>query len=76
MAKKKPPEEVLILTHVVRCEEKAEVQSDRRRRVNYVLVAYRGADGSEYRKSFASYGEPVVPQSGTHSSLAALKEQW
>ncbi len=50
--------------------------ADRRRKVNRVLAAYRGEDGQEYRKSFTSYREPVVPPSGTHDELNARKEQF
>jgi hypothetical protein len=66
----------LTLLRIVHHNEKHVSVKDQRRRVNYVLAAYRGEDGHEYRKGFESYGEPVVPESGTHDSLNAMKRQW
>lgn len=65
----------LTLRGVVK-EEKGRYAEDQRRKVNYTLASYFGDDGHEYRKSFASYGVPVVPVHGTHKSLNALKEQF
>lgn len=72
---------ILGLSHIVRKETKHAPSTDQRRRVNYVLASYYGTDpetgaGCEYRKAFRSYGEPVVPASGTHAELNALAEQY
>lgn len=66
----------LILASVVAREEKHVSIGDQRRRVNYVLASYFGDDGHEYRKSFESYGVPIVPDRGTHAELNKLKRQW
>ena len=72
----KPAPAKLILAGIIRREEKHCLLQDERRRVNYVLASYRGDDGYEYRKSFSSYGEPVVPQEGTHAALNKLEVQF
>jgi len=70
-------QQLLILCGIVRREKKHSPSGDRRRRVNYALASYRGEqDHDIYRKAFRSYGEPVVPQSGTHAELNALAEQY
>ena len=66
---------MLTLCGIVRREEKKRLSQDERRKMNYVLASYRDADGFEYRKSFSSYGEPVVPKQGTHKELNALEVQ-
>lgn len=72
-----PCESVLSLGYIVRRESKHVSVSDRRRRVNYVLVAYFDHEGFEYRKSFESYDvNPKVPKSGTHKELNALAVQY
>ena len=49
--------------------------TDQRRRLNRVVAEYVG-DGERYRKSFESYSEPQIPESGTHAELNALRKQW
>ena len=66
----------LRLHHVVMREEKAAPGVDQRRRLNRVVASYTGEDGHEYRKAFESYGEPIVPESGTHAELNKLHRQW
>jgi hypothetical protein len=66
----------LKLASIVRREEKHRASGDRRRKVNYVLASYVGEDGREYRKSFESYGEPIVPAFGTNEELTMLKTQY
>lgn len=65
----------LRLIEIVR-EDRGKFASDKRRKVNYTLASYRDGDGLEYRKGFTSYGEPIVPNIGTHATLNALKEQF
>jgi hypothetical protein len=67
---------ILFRETTVRREVKHRSVNDQRRRVNYVLVSYRGTDGFEYRKAFESYGEPTIPNSGTHRELNALAIQY
>lgn len=67
---------MLQLIRVIRTETKRVSVQDQRRRVNYVLAEYRDAEGYEYRKSFESYGDPVVPESGDHKQLNALARQY
>lgn len=66
----------LTLSHIVKREEKKSSRVDQRRKLTRVTASYTGDDGHEYRKSFESYGEPIVPDSGTHQSLNQLERQW
>ncbi len=66
----------LKLMYIVERSEKERSFTDRRRRVNYVLASYRGEDGHEYRKAFESYGEPVVPETGTNAGITAMRTQF
>lgn len=67
----------LRLIGVIRRESKHAPAMDKRRRVNYVVAEYQGdMDREIYRKAFRSYGQPLVPESGTHSELNALAEQY
>ena len=66
----------LRLISIVRQEEKHRASGDRRRKINYVIASYRGDDGLEYRKSFESYGEPIVPKSGDNKEISSLKIQY
>jgi len=69
--------QILRFRCVIRRATKDAPTSDQRRRVNYVLAEYEGTEDHEtYRKAFRSYGEPTVPESGTHDQLNALAEQW
>lgn len=67
---------ILRLRGIVSTDEKQSAIADNRRKITRVIVSYFGEDGHEYRKSFEAYGAPVVPESGTHKQLNALKEQW
>jgi hypothetical protein len=49
---------------------------DNRRMVNAVTAEYRGEDGNAYRKTFESYGEPIVPTFGDNIALTAKRIQW
>jgi hypothetical protein len=66
----------LKLISIIRREEKRRASGDRRRKINRVVASYRGDDGFEYRKSFESYGEPIVPESGENSEITKLKIQY
>ena len=66
----------LRLVHIIRREVKHTLAVDQRRRVNYVLAEYVGADGRIYRKGFKAYGVPEVPVSGTHTELSKLNIQF
>lgn len=66
----------LRLIRIVRQSYKEMSLTDGRRRVNVTLASYQGDDGHEYRKSFESYDEPYVPESGTHETLNAKHIQW
>ena len=68
--------QVLRLRGIVRRAAKDAPTTDQRRRVNYVLAEYVGEDGHDYRKAFRSYGEPIVPPTGTHDHLNSLAEQY
>ncbi len=63
---------------IVKEEKHVRSFHDQRRRVNRIIVSYRGEDGEEYRKSFESAPDrlPFVPASGTHEQLEAAKYQW
>jgi len=63
---------------VVRVVEGARSFRDERRRCDMYIVAYRGEDGHEYRKSFeVKRGTvPSIPDVATHDELAQLKDQW
>jgi len=69
-------EATLILSHIVSREEKAIPGQDRRRRLTYVIASYHDTKGNEYRKAFQSYGNPIVPLSGTHEELNSMKRQF
>lgn len=69
-------EPLLRLWHIVERTEKHVSIGDNRRKVNYVLAAYLDDVNQEYRKSFESYNEPIVPNSGTHTQLNSLQYQW
>lgn len=45
------------------------------RRPTIAVATYHDSEGAEYRKSFLCCGNPVVPMSGTHQELNALKIQ-
>lgn len=50
---------------------------DERVFVKRITAEYTDSAGDPYRKSFETkIGDPTVPDSGTHESLAALKYQW
>ena len=49
---------------------------DNRRMVNAVTAEYRGEDGNAYRKTFESYGDPIVPSFGDNVLLTAKRIQW
>jgi hypothetical protein len=49
---------------------------DNRRMVNAVTAEYLGEDGNAYRKTFESYGEPIVPTLGDNIALTAKRIQW
>ena len=66
----------LQLVKIIRRDEKHRASGDRRRKVNYVIASYRGDDGFEYRKSFESYSEPIIPQGGTNEEITKLKIQY
>jgi hypothetical protein len=66
----------LKLIAIIRREEKHRASGDRRRKINHVVASYRGDDGFEYRKSFESYGEPIVPESGDNSEITKFKIQY
>lgn len=68
-------EQVLRLSAIVK-QEYGRYAHDGRRKVNRVIASYIGQDGFEYRKGFASYGEPIVPKQGTHKELNRLQEQF
>ena len=68
--------ETLQLNRIIRREQKHVCIADQRRRVNYVLADYRDSEGNEYRKSFESYDDPIVPESGTHSELNKMARQF
>lgn len=65
----------LQLTKIVRRGE-SRPTGDRRRKVCVVVAEYRGDDGDVYRKSFESYGQPLVPDSGTHDEINGMRQQW
>ncbi len=67
---------ILRLQRIVRTEQKYKDIQDQRRRVNFVLAEYRDAEGYEYRKSFESYNDPIVPERGTHKELNILARQF
>jgi hypothetical protein len=67
---------LLSLRGVIRREKKHCPITDNRRRLNYVLAEYVGDDGHEYRKSFSSYSEPIVPPSGNHEYLNSFAIQY
>ena len=60
---------------VVKREEKVRALDDWRRRVTRVICEYRDEDNLEYRKSFESYAEPIIPLSGNNTYLNSLGEQ-
>jgi len=66
----------LKLILIIRREEKHRASGDRRRKINQFVASYRGDDGFEYRKSFESYGDPIVPESGDNSEITKLKIQY
>jgi len=66
----------LEMIEIIRREEKHRAFGDRRRKVTHVIASYRGQDGFEYRKSFESYGEPIVPTSGSNAEITKLKIQY
>ena len=66
----------LMLVDIVRRGQKHRLSQDERSKVNYVIASYRDKDGIEYRKSFSSYGEPVIPQEGTHAELNKMEVQF
>jgi hypothetical protein len=49
---------------------------DNRRMVNTVTAEYLGEDGHAYRKTFESYGDPIVPESGDNKALTSRRIQW
>lgn len=49
---------------------------DNRFHVTRVIATYLGEDGFEYGKAFEAHGDPIVPVSGTHKELNALKIQY
>ena len=61
---------------IVRRTEGKAPGGDLRRRIIEVIAEYKGDDGYEYRKSFQSYNEPIVPEQGTSNDLNFYKEQW
>ena len=67
---------LLTLDDIIERQEKHRCISDERRRTIYVLASYIGEDGYEYRKSFESYNDPVVPKIGTHKELNGLAIQF
>lgn len=68
--------EHLTFRRVVRREEGAAPTADQRRRLVRITAEYRDRAGYEYRKSFESYSEPLVPLGGLHSDLNKLARQW
>ena len=66
----------LTLSQIIRKEEKHYCIVDNRRRTNYVLASYRDNNGYEYRKSFESYGTPIIPQFGTQEEINKLRTQF
>ncbi len=50
--------------------------ADNRRIVNCVTAEYRGEDGHIYRKTFESYGEPIIPAEGDNQAITAKRIQW
>ena len=63
---------------LVRIVKKAKQRSctDNRRIVNTVTAEYMGEDGFTYRKTYESYGEPIVPQHGDNVALTSKRIQW
>lgn len=63
---------------LVRIVKKAKQRSyvDNRRIVNAVTAEYRGEDGNTYRKTYESYGEPIVPMHGDNIVLTSKRIQW
>jgi hypothetical protein len=57
-------------------ETKQRSYVDNRRMVNTITAEYRGEDGGEYRKTFESYGVPLVPTSGDNVALTSKRIQW
>ncbi len=49
---------------------------DNRRIVNAITAEYRGEDGNAYRKTFESYGAPIVPSHGDNVLLTSKRIQW
>jgi hypothetical protein len=66
--------EILQLGEIVKKDSKVRSSKDERRLVNKTIASYY-LKGEEYRKSFESYDEPVVPKSGTHKELNDMKYQ-
>lgn len=67
---------ILTLRAIVKREYKATPSKDRRRKMNRVIASYFDDQGNEYRKSFESYSDPIVPERGTHVELNRLAKQW
>lgn len=67
---------VLVLHKIIKREHKVVPSKDRRRRLNRVVAAYFDSEGNEYRKSFESYSDPLVPERGSHVELNRLAKQW
>lgn len=67
----------LTLIQIVRVEPRVRSSKDQRVWVKRATGEYRGSDGDIYRKWFEQRGgDPVVPESGTHASLAGVQYQW
>jgi len=66
----------LHLKYIVSKETGRKDVNDLRRKPNSVIASYYGDDGFEYRKRFLSYGEPIVPELGTHKELNLLGKQY
>lgn len=67
----------LKLILVVKVEPRVRSSKDGRVWVKRATGEYRGSDGEIYRKGFERVGlDPIVPETGTHESMAALRYQW
>jgi hypothetical protein len=66
----------LFLNNIVRREEDTRSNKDRRFKVIKIIASYTGEDNQEYRKSFESKTEPIIPERGTHEQLNKIKIQY
>ncbi len=67
---------ILKLQQIVRITRQVGSIRDRRVIINRTTASYLGEDGQEYRKTFESKGEPVVPKVGNHENINHLKYQY